>query len=75
MRLCGICDSGVFEEGFDVVRSVVEFGHVSINTTNIYAETDLQMKAQALGLCAVKGTRPSKHWRDNPDLMSFLAQI
>ena len=50
-------------------------GHVSINTTNIYAETDLQMKAKALGLCAVKSTRAAKHWRDNPDRMSFLAQI
>jgi hypothetical protein len=48
---------------------------VSINTTNIYAETDLEMKAKALGLCAVKSARSAKHWRDNPDLMSFLAQI
>jgi site-specific recombinase XerD len=50
-------------------------GHVSINTTNIYAETDLEMKAKALGLCAVKNNRLPKRWRDNPDLMSFLAQI
>ena len=43
-------------------------GHVCINTTNIYAETDLQMKAKALGLCAVESTRSTKHWRDNPNL-------
>jgi integrase/recombinase XerD len=48
---------------------------VSVNTTNIYAETDLEMKAKALGLYAIKGNRPPKRWRDNPDLMSFLAQI
>ena len=30
---------------------------VDINTTNIYAETDLEMKAKALGLCAVSSTR------------------
>ena len=48
---------------------------VDINTTNIYAETDLEMKAKALGLCAVRSTRAVKRWRDNPDLMSFLAQI
>jgi hypothetical protein len=42
----------------------------------MYAETDLQMKAKALGLCAVEGKRSgAKHWRDIPDLMSFLAQI
>lgn len=29
----------------------------------------------ALGLCAVKGTRSSKRWSEDPDLMSFLAQI
>jgi integrase len=61
--------------GVDINTIRAWLGHVSINTTNIYAETDLQMKAKALGLRAVKGTRPSKHWRDNPDLMSFLAQI
>jgi hypothetical protein len=48
-------------------------GHVSINTTNIYAETDLEMKAKALGLCAVKSKRSLIRWGDDPDLMSFLA--
>jgi site-specific recombinase XerD len=61
--------------GVDINTIRAWLGHVSINTTNIYAETDLDMKAKALGLCAVKGTRAAKHWRDNPDLMSFLAQI
>jgi len=61
--------------GVDINTIRAWLGHVSINTTNIYAETDLEMKAKALGLCAVKGSRPSKHWRDNPSLMSFLAQI
>ena len=61
--------------GVDINTIRAWLGHVSINTTNIYAETDLEMKAKALGLCAVKGTRSPKRWRDNPDLMSFLAQI
>ena len=62
--------------GVDINTIRAWLGHVSINTTNIYAETDLQMKAKALGLCAVEGKRSAaKHWRDNPDLMSFLAQI
>jgi integrase/recombinase XerD len=29
-------------------------GHVSIDTTNIYADTDLEMKAKALGMCEKK---------------------
>ena len=61
--------------GVDINTIRAWLGHVSINTTNIYAETDLEMKAKALGLCTVKSSRPRKHWRDNPDLMSFLAQI
>jgi len=61
--------------GVDINTIRAWLGHVSINTTNIYAETDLEMKAKALGLCAVKRKRSPKRWRDNPDLMSFLAQI
>lgn len=61
--------------GVDINTIRAWLGHVSINTTNIYAETDLAMKARALELCAVKSRRPAKRWRDNPDLMSFLAQL
>ncbi len=61
--------------GVDINTIRAWLGHVSINTTNIYAETDLQMKAKALGLCAVESKRSAKHWRDNPGLMSFLAHI
>jgi integrase/recombinase XerD len=61
--------------GVDINTIRAWLGHVSINTTNIYAETDLEMKAKALGLCAVKSKRSQKRWGDDPDLMSFLAQI
>ncbi len=61
--------------GVDINTIRAWLGHVSINTTNIYAETDLEMKAKALGLCAVKTTRSPKRWSEDPDLMSFLAQI
>jgi integrase/recombinase XerD len=50
-------------------------GHVSINTTNIYAETDLEMKAQALALCEVRKTKTARHWRDDRNLMSFLQTL
>ncbi|MGJ5819940.1 tyrosine-type recombinase/integrase [Paludibaculum fermentans] len=61
--------------GVDINTIRAWLGHVSINTTNIYAETDLEMKARALDLCAMKSKRSPKRWRDNPDLMSFLAQL
>ena len=61
--------------GVDINTIRAWLGYVSVNTTNIYAETDLEMKAKALGLCAVKSKRSLKRWGDDPDLMSFLAQI
>jgi len=61
--------------GVDINTIRARLGHVSISTTNIYAETDLEMKAKALGLCEVHGKRSRKHWGDDRDLMSFLAQI
>jgi integrase/recombinase XerD len=50
-------------------------GHVSINTTNIYAETDLEMKAKALALCEVKKSKTAKHWKDDIGLMAFLKAL
>jgi site-specific recombinase XerD len=41
--------------GVDIDTIRAWLGHVSINTTNIYAETDLETKAKALGLCAAGG--------------------
>jgi integrase/recombinase XerD len=61
--------------GVDINTIRAWLGHVSINTTNIYAETDLDMKAKALGMCEVKPPGARKAWRDNPDLMAFLAQL
>ena len=46
-------------------------GHVSINTTNIYAEVDLEMKAKALACCEVIANKHVKTWRENKNLMSF----
>jgi integrase/recombinase XerD len=46
---------------------------VSIDTTNIYAEADLEMKARALAKCeVVSELKPTKPWRLDKDLMAFL---
>lgn len=59
--------------GVDINTLRAWLGHVSINTTNIYAETDLETKARALATCTpvTKGTK-LKPWRCQPDLMEFL---
>jgi integrase/recombinase XerD len=51
-------------------------GHVSLDTTNIYAEIDLEMKAKALAKCEVTDANHTKrHWRDDPALMAFLRAL
>lgn len=61
--------------GVDINTIRAWLGHVSIDTTNIYAECDLEMKAKALAMCETAPGRKRKRWRDNPDLLTFLAQL
>jgi integrase/recombinase XerD len=50
-------------------------GHVSVDTTNIYAEVDLEMKAKALAHCDISAESTIKRWRKEPTLMSFLKAL
>ena len=51
-------------------------GHVSIETTNIYAEIDLATKAKALATCAVQPDESGPPvWKDNRDLLAFLRSL
>jgi len=62
--------------GIDINTIRAWLGHVSINTTNIYTEVDLEMKAKALACCEiVKKDGAHKHWRENKDLMGFLNSL
>jgi hypothetical protein len=48
-----------------------------LDTTHVYAETDLAMKAKALAACdpgEAAGNRTRK-WRNDPDLMHFLRSL
>jgi len=51
-------------------------GHVSLDTTNIYAEIDLEMKANALARCEIGHgeTAAVKRWHE-PDVMAFLRAL
>jgi integrase/recombinase XerD len=62
--------------GVDINTIRAWLGHVSMDTTNVYAETDLEMKAKALALCEVKGdSKRSKRWRQDAGLMAFLKSL
>lgn len=66
--------------GVDINTIRAWLGHVSLETTNRYAEIDLKMKADALQTCAVretanrgKGSTPV--WRQDTDIMAFLMSL
>jgi integrase/recombinase XerD len=61
--------------GVDINTIRAWLGHVSLNTTNMYAEVDLEMKAKALATCEVRGTTPQKHWKADVALMQFLRNL
>lgn len=57
--------------GVDINTIRAWLGHVSINTTNIYAEVDMEMKSRALAHCEVSNNL-YKNWHKDKSLMSFL---
>jgi site-specific recombinase XerD len=68
--------SHLLRAGVDINTIRAWLGHVSLDTTNIYAEIDLEMKAKALAKCEVTNTnKPKQRWRDNPSLMAFLRTL
>lgn len=58
--------------GVDINTVRVWLGHSSIDTTNIYAELSLKMKAEAMALCDVPEPDPGRPWKEDKDLMTFL---
>ncbi len=66
--------------GVDINTIRAWLGHVSLQTTNRYAEVDLEMKAKALATCALSGsTAPlapaMAHWKQDRELMAFLTAL
>jgi integrase/recombinase XerD len=62
--------------GVDINTIRAWLGHVSLDTTNIYAETDLATKKRALATLAKEKTpRLTGGWSRQPDLMSFLRSL
>jgi integrase/recombinase XerD len=50
-------------------------GHVSLETTNVYAEIDLEMKANALAKCEVHPSGRARGRWHQPALMDFLRAL
>jgi len=65
--------------GVDINTIRAWLGHVSLETTNRYAEVDLEMKAKALATCAIPQTNRRRDrtpaWRKDRNLMAFLTSL
>ena len=66
--------------GVDINTIRAWLGHVSLETTNRYAEVDLEMKAKALATCSGIGADQTSSnekatWHKDQDLMAFLNSL
>jgi len=65
--------------GVDINTIRAWLGHASLETTNVYAEVDLERKAKALETCAPQadGTdvEHDRSWRKDRELMAFLTSL
>ncbi|MFB9985643.1 tyrosine-type recombinase/integrase [Mesorhizobium newzealandense] len=69
------CACHLLQAGVDLNTIRAWLGHVSLETTNIYAEIDLEMKAKAMALCSAAAPRPERPWKENKGVMAFLNAI
>ena len=66
----------LLQAGVDINTIRAWLGHVSLDTTNIYAETDLATKKRALATLDRGRTRKTAGgWSRQPDVMAFLRAL
>jgi integrase/recombinase XerD len=62
--------------GVDINTIRAWLGHVSLDTTHVYAEVDLEMKAKALASVDISNqAQPPQHVTSLPSLMAFLKRL
>jgi integrase len=61
--------------GVDINTIRAWLGHVSLDTTHIYAEVDLEMKAKALASVDLSGLKARPERRSLPSLVAFLKAL
>jgi site-specific recombinase XerD len=69
------CAVHLLRAGVDINTIRAWLGHVSLDTTHVYAEVDLEMKARALAHCEISTREPEKNWQKDTELMSFLKAL
>jgi integrase/recombinase XerD len=61
--------------GVDINTIRAWLGHVSLDTTHVYAEVDMEMKAKALASVDISGLQTRPWRRPLPSLMTFLKAL
>jgi integrase/recombinase XerD len=61
--------------GVDINTIRAWLGHMSLDTTHIYAEVDMEMKAQALARVDISGLKGVPQQSSLPSLMAFLKAL
>jgi integrase/recombinase XerD len=69
------CAVHLLRSGVDINTIRAWLGHVSLDTTHIYAEVDLAMKEKALALCDLPSYAGARAWHSTPKLMEFLRAL
>lgn len=69
------CAVHLLRSGVDINTIRAWLGHVSLDTTHIYAEVDLEMKAKALAHCDFPEKVTTKPWRTDKGLIGFLKAL
>jgi integrase/recombinase XerD len=69
------CAVHLLRSGVDINTIRAWLGHVSLDTTHLYAEVDLEMKAKALALCDLPNEVATKPWHSDPGLIGFLKAL
>ena len=70
--------SHLLQAGIDINTIRAWLGHTSIETTNIYAEVNMEMKAKALKECEIQTLsefESKSEWKNDDELMSFLKNL
>ena len=65
----------LLQAGVDLNTIRAWLGHVSLDTTNIYAEIDLETKAGAMELCDVAEGQGERPWKEGEGVMAFLKTL
>jgi site-specific recombinase XerD len=65
----------LLRSGNDINTIRAWLGHVCVDTTQVYADVDLEMKAKALASCEIKEEKLKKAWREDKGLMEFLRTL